>query len=214
MGTKQPQNWHFVPIVLFVTGPLRPCGPRLRCPVFAAPVAAGLQKADRCPCSASAVSSAGRASASQSRKYGRPKPTSYVSLPRVRGRWHRTRKRTVTERAGSHACGGAVERSETERAKTEAPEQTKRASVHLDRGSCHLPLGMVFFCWVLSINGKRYAPLVRLCAVRGASLLSRPSGKEGWLMVTYSDLIQTGILIIGLIDLVLRLMEADRNKRQ
>ncbi len=33
-------------------------------------------------------------------------------------------------------------------------------------------------------------------------------------MVTYSDLIQTGILIIGLIDLVLRLIEADRNKRQ
>ena len=53
------------------TSPLRPCGPRLRCPVFAAPVAAGLQKADRCPCSASAVSSAGRASASQSRKRGR-----------------------------------------------------------------------------------------------------------------------------------------------
>src|SRR5699024_11134206 len=35
-------------------------------PAFAAPVAAGLQKADRCPCSASTVSSAGRASASQS----------------------------------------------------------------------------------------------------------------------------------------------------
>ena len=33
-------------------------------------------------------------------------------------------------------------------------------------------------------------------------------------MVTFSDLIQTGILIIGLIDLVLRLMEADRNHRQ
>ena len=32
-------------------------------------------------------------------------------------------------------------------------------------------------------------------------------------MVTYSDLIQTGILIIGLIDLVLRLIEADRNKK-
>ena len=38
----------------------------LRCPVFAAPVAAGLQKADRGPCSASAVSAAGSASASQS----------------------------------------------------------------------------------------------------------------------------------------------------
>ena len=33
-------------------------------------------------------------------------------------------------------------------------------------------------------------------------------------MVTYSDLIQTGILIIGLIDLVLRLMEAERNRKQ
>ena len=33
-------------------------------------------------------------------------------------------------------------------------------------------------------------------------------------MVTFSDLIQTDILIIGLIDLVLRLVEADRNKRQ
>ena len=38
--------------------------------------------------------------------------------------------------------------------------------------------------------------------------------KGGLTMVTYSDLIQTGILIIGLIDLVLRLMEADRNHRQ
>ena len=33
-------------------------------------------------------------------------------------------------------------------------------------------------------------------------------------MVTYSDLIQTGILIIGLIDLVLRLIEAERNRKQ
>ena len=33
-------------------------------------------------------------------------------------------------------------------------------------------------------------------------------------MVTYSDLIQIGILIIGLIDLVLRFIEADRNKRK
>ena len=37
---------------------------------------------------------------------------------------------------------------------------------------------------------------------------------RGPAMVTYSDLIQTGILIIGLIDLGRRLMEADRNKRQ
>ena len=33
-------------------------------------------------------------------------------------------------------------------------------------------------------------------------------------MVTYSDLIQTGILIIAIIDVVLRLMEAERNCRQ
>ena len=33
-------------------------------------------------------------------------------------------------------------------------------------------------------------------------------------MVTYSDLIQTGILIIAMIDVVLRLMEAERNRRQ
>ena len=33
-------------------------------------------------------------------------------------------------------------------------------------------------------------------------------------MVTYSDLIQTGILIIGLIDLVLRFIEADRKKKK
>ena len=33
-------------------------------------------------------------------------------------------------------------------------------------------------------------------------------------MVTYSDLIQTGILIFGLIDLVLRLMEDYSNNSQ
>ena len=41
--------------------------------------------------------------------------------------------------------------------------------LHGRAGACHLPLGMVFFCWVLSINGKRYAPLVRLCAVKGTN---------------------------------------------
>ena len=39
--------------------------PGLRCPVFASGVVAPSQKADRCPCSASAVSAAGSASASQ-----------------------------------------------------------------------------------------------------------------------------------------------------
>ena len=33
-------------------------------------------------------------------------------------------------------------------------------------------------------------------------------------MVTYSDLIQTGILIVATIDVVLRLIEAERNRKQ
>ena len=33
-------------------------------------------------------------------------------------------------------------------------------------------------------------------------------------MVTYSDLIQTGILIVAIIDVVLRLIEAERNRKQ
>ena len=65
-----PALWATVAVHCF--DPLRPCGLRLRYPVFAARVTARLQKADRCPCSASAVSSAGRASASQSRTRGRP----------------------------------------------------------------------------------------------------------------------------------------------
>ena len=56
----------------------------LRFPAFAAPVAEGLQKADRCPCSASAVSSAGRASASQSLG------TKFGAEPRTRRKAART----------------------------------------------------------------------------------------------------------------------------
>ena len=33
-------------------------------------------------------------------------------------------------------------------------------------------------------------------------------------MVTFSDLVQIGILVIGMIELVLHLIELDRNKRQ
>lgn len=33
-------------------------------------------------------------------------------------------------------------------------------------------------------------------------------------MVTYSDLIQMGILIVTVIDVVLRLIEAERNRKQ
>ena len=54
----------------------------LRCPVFAAPVAAGLQKADRGPCSASAASAAGSASASQS--LVSPFWTKFSTEPRTR----------------------------------------------------------------------------------------------------------------------------------
>ena len=38
--------------------------------------------------------------------------------------------------------------------------------------------------------------------------------KGGLTMVTYSDLIQTGILIVAVIDVVLRLIEAERNRKQ
>ena len=65
-GGVERKRW-----LLEMESPLRPCGPRLRCPAFAAPVAAGLQKTDRCPCSVSAASSTGRASTAQSRKRGR-----------------------------------------------------------------------------------------------------------------------------------------------
>ena len=33
-------------------------------------------------------------------------------------------------------------------------------------------------------------------------------------MVTYSDLIQIGILIVGIIGVVLQILEIDRNRRQ
>ena len=150
-----------------------PSAARLRCPVFAAPVAAGLQKADRCPCSASAVSAAGSASAAQSRTrgrlpsqsrrpcgrlasspggrakftpVGRGKPCGKINFsllclttnfakidagtlasPRGGGG---TALCAVTERGGSHVYGGAVERSETERAKSwpQRSDQTKKKS--------------------------------------------------------------------------------------
>ena len=53
------------------SGPLRRLRRQLRCPAFASGVATPSQKTDRCPCSASAVSAAGSASAAQSRTRGR-----------------------------------------------------------------------------------------------------------------------------------------------
>ena len=74
---------------------------------------------------------------------------------------------------------------------------------------------MVLFGWVLSINGKRYAPLVRLLCGQRHFLVPLTVSERGDLaMVTYSDLIQTGILIVAIIDVVLRLIEAERNRKQ
>ena len=50
-------------------------------------------------------------------------------------------------------------------------------------------------------------------SVRSASY--PPDSKKGGLtMVTISDLIQIGILIVGIIGLVLQILEIDRNRRQ
>ena len=57
--------------------------------------------------------------------------------------------------------------------------------------------GMILSSWVLSINGKRCVPLIRL----GALLCPLIILKGGLTMVTYSDLIQTGILVVAIISL-------------
>ena len=59
---------------------------------------------------------------------------------------------------------------------------------------------MVFYRWVLSINGKRCVPLIRL----GALLCPPIILKGGLTMVTYSDLIQTGILVVAIISLFMQ----------
>ena len=50
---------------------------------------------------------------------------------------------------------------------------------------------------------------------RPCGALQKPAKRKRIkLMVTFSDLIQIGILVIGMIELVLHLIELDRNKRQ
>ena len=67
---------------------------------------------------------------------------------------------------------------------------------------------------VLSINGKRCV-FLWFVSGRKALLLGPPfQGKGGWLMVTYSDSIQLGLLIVAIIGLVLKIIEMDRNHRQ
>ena len=53
---------------------------------------------------------------------------------------------------------------------------------------------------VLPINGKRFVPLLS----QGRFLAPLILRKGGCQMVTYSDLIQTGILIVGIIALFLQ----------
>lgn len=65
-------------------------------------------------------------------------------------------------------------------------------------------LNFAAFCVILSvvlpINGKRFVPLLDL----GRFLPPDLYRKGGCQMVTYSDLIQTGILIVGIIALFIQ----------
>ena len=72
---------------------------------------------------------------------------------------------------------------------------------------------MVSLDWVLSINGKRYA-FRSVADGRGRFFALPTVWKGGLTMVTFSDLIQTGILIVGIIGLVLQIIEIERNHRQ
>ena len=64
---------------------------------------------------------------------------------------------------------------------------------------------MVFCLTVLPINGKRLVPLT----LSGALLAPLIFRKGGLTMVTYSDLIQTGILVVVIIALF---MQANKKK--
>ena len=68
-----------------------------------------------------------------------------------------------------------------------------------------------------SAVGKQHAVCSSLGFIKRGELLEPPCFNfiiEGGLaMVTYSDLIQTGILIVTVIDVVLRLIEAERNRK-
>ena len=65
---------------------------------------------------------------------------------------------------------------------------------------------MVFYSWVLSVDGKRCVPLFRL----GGASLSPDPAKGGLTMVTYSDLIQIGLLIVDLLSLLVLLNQAKK----
>ena len=73
---------------------------------------------------------------------------------------------------------------------------------------------MVFYRWVLSINGKRCVFPWLILGRKALLWALRSAEGGGWLMVTYSDSIQLGLLIVAIIGLVLKIIEMDRNHRQ
>ena len=78
--------------------------------------------------------------------------------------------------------------------------------------------GRLWYAICESAVGKQHAVCSSLGFCKGGSFLSPPAltlyRRGDKLMVTFSDLIQIGILVIGMIELVLHLIELDRNKRQ
>ena len=77
--------------------------------------------------------------------------------------------------------------------------------------------GRLWYAICESAVGKQHAVCSSLGFIKRGELLEPPTyliwkGDEP--MVTFSDLIQIGILIVGAIELVLHLIELDRNKRQ
>ena len=89
---------------------------------------------------------------------------------------------TAPRRKKRLSARGAGERSETERAKNEAPDAKKPPS--FGGGPCYLLAVMVSFSRVLSINGKRYAPLVHFIWM-GALLWLPSHSLEGGLANGY-----------------------------
>ena len=63
---------------------------------------------------------------------------------------------------------------------------------------------MLLYSWILSIWRQRCVPLSFYFVLF----------KGGLVMVTLSELIQVGILVVGVIELVLHLIELDRHHRQ
>ena len=79
--------------------------------------------------------------------------------------------------------------------------------------------GRLWYAICESAVGKQHAVCSSLGFIKRGELLEPPcfnfiieGGDEP--MVTFSDLVQIGILIVGAIELVLHLIELDRNKRQ